>query len=492
MRQKIFWLDLALCSLWLLLVLGNRTWFAFPAQLLTLVMVLARILFSFTFYHREKRCWIPLSCFAITAVMSIFTGQDVAVIDIVVLPHKVLGISVDPLYRKTMGAALLVWLWLAPVVVYVVAFFRKELNKESMSWREASGAVLWRDNTAGTYSQLMLTTVGALYIGRAMEMGVCWLGCLVLPSLAYCLLAKYYDRKQPVNSLHAVNVWMTTAAMAVFYYAQCVAGIWRIWMLAASLALVAYACWQAFGKKRLWVVYASSVLYIGVFLPTLTIGNNQYACIEYGRWGFGTLESYRGIFFVKDPKTGRLGLRDRYGLLVKPEYDQIVYHTPRHLWGTLELRKNGYCTLYDICDNRFIKVNDIDHQLQDRICMLLDKHMISNVYDYNELMEVKVKEVNNPDGLISHVKVTKNGLTSYYDYHDKPYITADSVLIPSEVFASDSMECHGNRLFVLHYSCDVKRDGTVSYHIDLRAARQNKPQHEELDELAKEIEKLLR
>lgn len=496
MRQILFGLDLALCSIWLLFVFGSRCCFSFPVLLLTSIVVLARMAFSFAFYRREKRCWIPLSCFIVTIAMHIFLGGDMAISNIVILPFRVFDISSDLLAYRTMRVGLLIWLWFAPVVVYVIAFFRKGLSKNSISWKDALGAILWTDSAARKYCQLMLMTIGALYIGRAMDMRLCLLGCLVLPSLTYCLLAQYYDRKwagsEEQNGLHADNIFMMIVAMVIFYYAQCLAGIWRIWMLVASLALVAYVCWQTFGKKRLLVMYESSVLYIGVFLPTLTIGNNQYTCIEYGRWGLDPLESYRGIFLVKDSRTDRFGLRDRYGLLVKPEYDKIVYHTPRHLWGTLELRRNGYYTLYDICDNRKLKANDIDHQLQDSICMLLDKHMISNGYDYNELMEVKVKDVGVPNRLMSHVKVLRNGFTSYYDYDDKPYITADSVLIPSGEFTTDSIEYYGHRLYVLHYSCDVKQDSTVLYNIDMKAARLAVPQQEALVELEKEIEMLLR
>lgn len=124
--------------------------------------------------------------------------------------------------------------------------------------------------------------------------------------------------------------------------------------------------------------------------------------------------------------------------------------------------------------------------------MLSYSGFTSSGYDYNELMEIKVKEGNNLDRLTSHVKVVRNGSTSYYDYHDNTYITEDSILVPSGVFVSDTIDYYGNRLYVLHYSHDVKRDSTVLYNIDLKTARQSTPQHEELDELAKRIETLLK
>ena len=75
---------------------------------------------------------------------------------------------------------------------------------------------------------------------------------------------------------------------------------------------------------------------------------------------------------------------------------------------------------------------------------------------------------------------------------DNTYITAYSIMVPSGVFVSDTIDYYGNRLYILHYSLDVKRDCTVLYNIDLKTARQSTPQHEELDELAKRIETLLK
>lgn len=88
--------------------------------------------------------------------------------------------------------------------------------------------------------------------------------------------------------------------------------------------------------------------------------------------GYYSLDTYGGIFYIEDKKTEKIGLRDRYGMLANPEYDGIVYHTVRHWFGELELRKNGYVTLYDICNNTIRQDDDINHELQDNICGLVE------------------------------------------------------------------------------------------------------------------------
>ena len=59
-------------------------------------------------------------------------------------------------------------------------------------------------------------------------------------------------------------------------------------------------------------------------------------------------------------------------------------------------------------------------------------------------------------------------------------------------FATDTIVRYGDTYHVLHYSYDVKRDSTVLFNIDQKVARQSTPQHEELDELAKRIETVLK
>ena len=71
--------------------------------------------------------------------------------------------------------------------------------------------------------------------------------------------------------------------------------------------------------------------------------------------------------------------------------------------------------------------------------------MIGNGYDSNEPVEVKVKEAGNLDELMSHVKVVRNGSTSYYDYHDNRYIKADAIVISSGESVTDFIEHPGYR-----------------------------------------------
>lgn len=495
MRQKIFWLDLAVCSLWLLIVLANRSWWSLPAHFLMVVTVVMRIILSFSLYRRDKRSWISLTVFSALFALLSFVGQVMIMTgDFTDLPFVVMGINNDHLTHNIIKCILLAWLFLGPLTVYIVGLCRKTLTASAMTWKDALGAILWKDEGAKKYCQLMLIAVCALYAGLAMDMRMCRFACIVLPALSLYLIARYVNSFSGTSEKNPVvgKLWVMVAAMVLFFYAQRYDGMWRVWTLVASMALVAYVCWRTFGKQGLLQISILATIYLGIFLPTLAIGYNQYACIEYGRRGLYTLEPLRGVFYIKDAKTDKVGLRDRYGLLVEPVYENIVHNTHNRPWGVYELRNNGCYTLYNVYHNKMMKSNVSDLHLQDSICQILDEYCDSNAYGYRDRLEVRVTNKFKAEVPLSHIKMTRNGIASYYDYSNHPYISEDSVNLRSGEFATDSVVRYGDTFHVLHYSHDVKRDSTVLYNIDLKTARQSTPQHEELDELAKRIETLLK
>ena len=140
MRQKIFWLDLAICSLWLLIALANCSWWSLPAHFLMVVTVVMRIILSFSLYRREKRSWIPLTVFTILFVMLYVVGQVMNTMgDFADLSFVVLGINNDRLTYTIIKCTLLVWLFLGPLTVYIAGLCRKTLKSSTLTWKDALG-----------------------------------------------------------------------------------------------------------------------------------------------------------------------------------------------------------------------------------------------------------------------------------------------------------------------------------------------------------------
>lgn len=485
MKQKVLWFDLAVCSLWLLAALGGRMmWLGIPMAWVVLLIILARVAFSFSFYRREKRSWVALVLFIGATALGFTAQQDIGIGKLISIPFPVLGIDLDRIAYKFMGFILLAWIWFAPIVTYVIALCRRKLSNDGLSWKDALGGILWNDKKAKTYSFLMLMAVGTLYVGGTMAARSCLFACIVAPTFSYIVLSRYYGLKSE-------KVWLMVLALGIFFFAQTHAGVWRMVMLAVSLACIVYVCSSFYKQKRMLALALLSSLYLGVMLPSLAIGNNQYTCFNVGRTAYYSLNTYDGIFYIEDKNTEKIGLRDRYGILVNPEYDGIVYHTVQHWFGELELRKNGYVTLYDICNNTFHKGDDIKHKLQDSICGLVEKHLTKYGYQYEDRLETKVTDCNTSK-VISWVKAEKNG-SIIYDYKNEPYIPTDSVVLQSgEVYCDSLVQLKYCQRQALCYSCDVVKDGMPVYNIIVKAARGKMPRREEVITLAEKISMLLK
>lgn len=281
-------------------------------------------------------------------------------------------------------------------------------------------------------------------------------------------------------------------SMILFYFAQQFGGIWCIVMLAVSLVLSGYLCFTTlYYNKRMITLSIVALIYHGVMLPSLTIGYNQFACFQYEL--FRPLESYLSVFMIKDPDTQKVGLRDRYGLLVSPEYDRVSFRDEKRLWGTLELWKNGYCNQYNICDNRMeIQVDPINHSLQDKICNLVDSHFKYYNYENNDRIELKVTDYNESK-MISYVKYVQIGASAYNDYEVTTFITEDTTEILPGEFQTDKHVTDGYiDMNVLRYSYDILNDSVPRYNIAIKSGRTRLSNKGELIALSEKIEEIIK
>lgn len=483
MKQKILWFDLALCSVWALAVLGCKSWCGLSAHLLILLTVIFRVTTAFVLQRREKRGWITLAMFMGLTALFVGLGHDLAIPDLCCYPFYMLGIEFAPMAYTLINCAVVAWLWVIPFMVYIICLFRRRLAKTKLTYKDLAGAILWHDKRARTYSLMMFVAVLSLYAGLAMDMQVCWITCIAAPTLSLWLLVRHYQ-------METGRLWLIVVAMAIFYHAQTHSGLVRISMLGMSLIIVAYMCNFFYRNKGMLTLAAFATVYIGMLLPSLSIGHNQYTCINYSRKGFYTFEPYRGIFFVTNSTGEKIGLRDRYGLLVEPKYEDICWYGQERLFVEAELRKNGYTTNYDVCANSLINGDDISHELQDDICGIVENHVLDQAYDYNERIEVKVRDCLT-DKFVSHVKAMNNNGVSY-DYATAPYISEDTADVKSGDFVCDTFVQIGVPKQVLCYSFDVTRDTTAIYNISIKTVRNKMSQCKELVELKDKIAERLK
>ena len=481
MRKILLGIDLAICSLWTIAALGSRiAWVATPATWIVMLLIMSRLLLSFTLYHREKKSWIPGLLFMGLAAFAVSTELDIKLNELASKVFPLLNLDFDQWWYVGLTLAVATWLWVVPLAVFLVNIFRKGFLTDTLTWKDALGKLLWTDKTARTYCSLLLITTGTLYAGLAMNARICLFACVVAPTLSFHLLKRYYG-------LEKGKVWVLVISMLIFFFAQTHAGLLRMAMLGISFSMVIYVCSSFYQNKKKMLLSVMSAIYIGILLPCLAIGNNQYTCFNVGRTGYYSLDTYPGIFCIEDKETGKIGLRSRYALLVKPEYESIVYHTPRHWFGELELRKNGYYTLYDICNNEYRKDNHISHQLQDSICQIVEEHLSEYGYKYDERLEVKLMEAKNSQ-VCTHIKALKNG-SVIYDYDDKEaFIPTDSIsYTPGTIVCDSLIRLEWCQLKSLSYAHSATTKDSAVYNIQVTLARENMPKPKEAEMLVQKI-----
>lgn len=479
MRKILLGIDLAICSLWTIAALGSRiAWVDTPVTWIVMLLIMSRLLLSFTLYHREKKSWIPGLLFMGLTAFAISTELDIKLSELASKVFPLLNLDFNRWWYVGLTLAVATWLWIVPLVVFLVNIFCKGSLTDTLTWKDALGKLLWTDKTARTYCSLLLITIGTLYAGLTMNARLCLFASVVAPTMSFHLLKRYYG-------LEKGKMWVLVISMLIFFFAQPHAGLLRMSMLGISFSMVAYVCSSFYQKEKKLLLSVISAIYVGILLPSLAIGNNQYTCFNVGRTGYYSLDIYPGIFSIEDKKTGKIGLRSRYALLVKPEYESIVYHTPRHWFGKLELRKNGYYTLYDICNNKYRKDNHISHQLQDSLCQIVEEHLSEYDYKYDERLEVRLIEAKNSQ-VRTHIKALKNG-SVIYNYDDKgAFIPTDSVsYTPGTIVCDSLVRLEWCMLKSLSYTHNATTNDSAVYNIHVTLARENMPKPKEAETLVK-------
>lgn len=350
MKSKLLFIDLAVCSVWTLSMLGSRDNWLQPTLILAALSAAMRLSLSFcVFHYKEKRSWLPAALFAAMLVLAAVAECDNGVRTTIVYAFELTGMEHDHTLRLLLQDAMGAWVLFAPLAIYLLMLPIRQLRKTDLTWADLAGTVLWRDRLTRTYSALMLVTLAAFFTGLSMDARTCQLTCLAATPLGYWILCRYY-RAEPGR------LWMLVAAMCLFWYAQLLPSLARVAVLLASLCMVAHVAAALFRTTKSRRVAILATLYLAVLLPSLAIGYNQYACLDTPRAGFHYLAPFRGILYVTDGSGQRYGLRDRYGLLVKPEYESIrIGNQDISTWRYIYImKKDGERHYYDAYNNQFV------------------------------------------------------------------------------------------------------------------------------------------
>lgn len=481
MKKMLFWLDLSFCSVWILNILCGHNYWNQANMVFIALIVLVRLTISFALARNEKKTWIPLlfnaALWGFYTTMNCFNGIGGAGEYF----FHITGLEYNWFIEHCITGGLWMWIIVLPTIYYTVQFFRHKLVDTSVSKKELCGAILWKDRQARFYCAMMAISFFSFLAGTYMEQRLCQAMCFVSPALLYWVVCRYYKED-------ADKLWLIIVGSICFWYAQICGGVFRVLILAVSFALIAYTCSLLYTKTKQHLLTFCAIMYIGVILPSFSIGYNQYACINYPRRGYYHLAPYSGIIYISDDFNGtHMGLRDRYGLLVKPEYESIRPGKSR--WGmpsTYYLEKDGYEVLYNINDN-VIYPSDNNPELQKELCGIINTHFENRDTEYQDRGEIIITDLR--DNKVVG-KVRRNRYSDFVS-DDRQFLPDDTAEIKCGQFLrTDSVNIIGNQYVnMLSYAENIPNDSVSYYRISIRLAYYKTPEESEIHSLIDEIKK---
>ena len=479
MKKILFWLDLSLCSVWILNILCGHNYWNQVNTFFVLLIVLTRLTISFALAHNEKKAWIPLvfsaALWGFHTTLNCFNGIG----EVGEYFFHVTGLEHNWLIEQCITGGLWMWIIVLPTIYYIVLLFRHKLVDTGITKKELCGAILWRERRARFYCALMAVSFLSFLAGTYMEQRFCQAMCFVSPALLYWIVCRYYKKD-------AEKQWLIIAGSICFWYAQVYAGVFRVMILAVSFAFIAYTCSLLYKKTKQHLLAFCAILYIGILLPSFSIGYNQYACINYSRWGYHHLLGYNGIIYISDDFDGtHIGLRDRYGLLLKPEYESISPGESKWIIPTVfYLKKDGYKLFYRIQENE-ICPSDINPDLQKELCQIFKSHFDNRDNEYCDRGEITITDLR--DGkVIGQVKRGWN----YFVYDDSQFLPNDTAKVECGQLHRDSVNIlETEYLNLLSYAENIPNDSAPNYRISIRLAYSDKPSESEIHSLIDETKK---
>ena len=392
--------DLAICSVWLMLLLHVDS--AAYKPLLWTVPVL-RLWLSFLVYRRSRMALTPLLFLVMMSLMTIwdhgntffllFNRPLLAVVKSAIAFFSFRSFELAEIsdiwyaswdYRYWIAGIASIWVIVAPASAYAYRSFKRELIPSQFGLWKRLGLVLYL---------LAVMVVMSVFVG---EMGVCMVSVLVLGVMLMLipvifnkgrlegLLTRFEqtfiisflmfgiayacgESYNAVSSLTTValpaaflalvnwnmgrktdyrDVILLVSGSAVFYISQYALEMIRVILLLMALGLFAVAMARfAYSTKRYWSSVALYVM-LALIIPVFCIGYNPYSVLEARK--VKKFDDYNysrsGLMLVTGPDGD--GIRDRYGLILPAEYYDIHLLIPSKPYCMV--RKLGGWKIYDI------------------------------------------------------------------------------------------------------------------------------------------------
>ena len=240
------------------------------------------------------------------------------------------------------GVSIFLWLMTCLPIVYWVKYQR---NGRSLI------DILTSDKGISAYvNTWLIISFGYLSIGFAL------LPFCILPVWFYIVVCRAFNgvkiRFTP-TLLVMMSGWLYWARLH-FNSPQW----WNITLLSLAVAIVLYVALDLARRYKKW--FGALIMFVGVtiVIVPVTMGLNPYSVTEaYSTKSYCyRFSAPRGVFVISD-KDGRIGLRDRYDVIVQPKYESFERVGNRGCYimlTTKDVHGNTLYGFYDLGARKFI------------------------------------------------------------------------------------------------------------------------------------------
>ena len=230
------------------------------------------------------------------------------------------------------------WVWTL-LMSFIPIISERYRYKES----PANFTPLWKDSQVRFFGLVSLIMLTAFLIGRENPGFLGFVGVLTLPVLLLYVIMQFEDKQ-----LQSHDAKILIAGSFVFWWAQFFDHECKIACLVINLCCIAYVC---FLKGLNWKSLLFVPIAIAVYIQPLCIGYNLYTATHVGMMGkYRHYEKAINGLWVVDNGKERLGIRDRYGMVLNAGYEEIYQLQPSKPY--VMVKKDGKWGIYDLEQHR--------------------------------------------------------------------------------------------------------------------------------------------
>lgn len=300
-------------------------------------------------------------------------------------------------------------------------------------------------HTFKVYAVIVAIFYCAYVIGGQLLYYPSLIGLLLLPSIFYYCVCRFRGVQ-----MQYMDWCVLIVAEMSFWMAQHGCNWLRVLLLSISAIAYGYEVYQFLKRGQSKKLSVALFVVIAFILPTITIGYNQYTVLnarierKYTEYNYAC----NGVLRIYNPKTGKCGLRDRYGEILPCRYDAVVHMSSQYkpfvkvlqngLWGICDIEKNRL-----IIEPEFVKIEPYStnhHRLVYKsggISYFQSNPYYYSGYDDSDLW--RIVEHPNEDLLKERVEPISRYLNEK-DVENKPQIERIYVYIMSTYFDTEDAE----------------------------------------------------